>query len=140
MVIVIEVVLNPTVAFIDFPTGPYRTFIGRFCGPQVVAICLHIKVHTHSVTSGCGRGGGGGSCLAEERNGRTRPQSLHRLLPAAPGKNLLSSCGLPLQPSPRPRLLRDRQAAGRGRRPGKTAFRTAGNNGVSCGGAAALPV
>lgn len=51
MVIVIEVVLNPTVAFIDFPAGHYRTFIGRFCGPQVVTICLHIKIHTHSVTS-----------------------------------------------------------------------------------------
>lgn len=78
MVIVIEVVLNPTVAFIDFPTGDYRTFVGRFCCPQVVAICLHIKIHTHSVTSDCGSGGG--SCLPEERNGRTRPQSLHRPL------------------------------------------------------------
>lgn len=51
MVIVVEVILDATVALIDSPAGLDRTLIGGLGGPQVVTERLYVKVQAHCAKS-----------------------------------------------------------------------------------------
>lgn len=53
MVIVVEVILNAAVAFVDLPTRLHGTLVRRFGGPQIVAERLHVKVQSHCADSHC---------------------------------------------------------------------------------------
>lgn len=56
MVVVVEMVLDATVALVDFAAGVHGTFIGWLGCPQIVAESLHVKVHPHGVPWLCREG------------------------------------------------------------------------------------
>lgn len=53
MIIVVEVILNATVAFVDFTATFHWALVGGFGSPQVVAKCLNVKVQPHFVNGHC---------------------------------------------------------------------------------------
>lgn len=52
MVVMVQVILDTTVAFVDLAAGLHRALVRGLGGPQVVAECLHIKVQPHGATAG----------------------------------------------------------------------------------------